>query len=86
MIHYVTSTYMIKKSVEFLTSYNRSKNIQIDKAPILIYQEKRKKIMHFADKIVWIVAGGMFSSSRGIVLSPSLTSLSVIIMFKLCKS
>lgn len=52
MIHYVTSTYMIKKSVEFLTSYHRSKNIQIDKAPILIYQEKRKKIMHFADKIV----------------------------------
>lgn len=73
------------KSVEFLTSYNRSQNIHIDKAPMLISWEKRKKI-HFASKIAWILAGGMLFSSRSIVLSPSLISLFVIILFKLYKS
>lgn len=68
----------------FLTT-EVSQNIQTDKAPVLISGEKRKKI-HFADTIVQILAGGMFFSSRGIVLSPSLTSPFIITMFKSYKS
>lgn len=48
----------------------------------MLISEKKKVIFHFAAIIIWILAGGVFLSTASIVLSPSLTTLFVTIVFK----